>query len=108
MSKEFQAEPFCRAVNLNSKPAPRSVRSDRFQFSKLCAKRPVSDAAAALVLTLCSLYCAFGAPCAKNDNALLKVLVWATVDAEQNLEKDHSIAAHGNSYLRPHRRQWVG
>jgi hypothetical protein len=31
-----------------------------------------------------------------------------TINAEQTFEKDHSISGHGDRYLRPHRRQWVG
>jgi hypothetical protein len=79
-----------------------------FHFEAVRVKPPVSHAAAALIPTFCSLYGTFGAPCATDHNALLEALVWMTVDAEQNLEKDHSISAHGDCYLRSHRRQWVG
>ena len=56
----------------------------------------------------CSLYGTFCAPCAADHNALLEAPIRTTVDAEQNLENDHSISAHGDCYLRSHRRQWVG
>ena len=84
------------------------VRQIDFHFEAVRVKPPVSDAAAALIPALCSLYGAFGAPCATDHNALLEALVWMTVDAEQAFEKDHSISAQGDCYLRSHRRQWVG
>jgi hypothetical protein len=79
-----------------------------FYFDAVRMKAPVSHMAAALVPTFCSLYGTFGAPCATDQNALLKALVWMTVDAKQTFEKDHSISGHGDCYLRSHRRQWVG
>ena len=79
----------------------RPVEQIDFHFKSVCVKPPVSHTAAALVPTFCSLYGTFDAPCATDHNALLKVLVWMTVDAEQAFEKDHSIAAHGNSTYDP-------
>jgi hypothetical protein len=86
----------------------RPVEQIDFYFDAVRMKAPVSHMAAALVPTFCSLYGTFDAPCATDHNALLEALVRMTVDAEQALEKDHSISAHGDRYLRSHRRQWVG
>jgi len=79
-----------------------------FHFEAVRVKPPISHTAATLVPTFCSLYGTFDAPCATDHNALLEALVCMTIDAEQTLEKDHSIAAHGHCYLRSHRRQWGG
>jgi hypothetical protein len=70
-----------------------------FYFDAVRMKAPVSHMAAALVPTFCSLYGTFGAPCATDQNALLKALVWMTIDAKQTFEKDHSISGHGDLLL---------
>jgi hypothetical protein len=73
----------------------RPVEQIDFYFDAVRMKAPVSHMAAALVPTFRSFYGTFSAPCATDHNALLEALVRMTVDAEQNLEKDHSISGHG-------------
>ena len=77
-----------RAFSYRDSVSP--VQQINFHFEAVRVKPPVSHAAAALVPTFCGLYGAFGAPCATDHDALLEILVWMTVDPEQNLEKDHS------------------
>ena len=86
----------------------KSCSADRFPFRsrpREASSQPHGSDARTDVL---QLYGTFGAPCATDHDALLEILVWMTVDPEQNLEKDHSISAHGDCSLRSHRRQWVG
>jgi hypothetical protein len=99
------SEASCRSrVRVSVRP----VEQIDFHFEAVRAKPPVSHTASALVATFCSLYGTFDAPCATDHKALLEAFIWMTIDAEQTLEKDHSIAAHGDCYLRSHRRQCVG
>ena len=86
----------------------KSCQQIDFHFEAVCMKPPVSHTAAALVPTFCSLNGTFGALLARQNTMFAGGICLDDRRCQQNLEKDHSISAHGGCYLQSHHRQWVG